>query len=132
MALPLIQSLEKRKNYYASNIKLLSPAKINLYLNIVGKYSSGFHCIESIVERVSFFDHLAIKVTKEPLIRITSNWKELEVEHNLCFKAAKFLKDKYNLPFGFHIFLDKNIRYTIMFIITNSIRIEILLNLLGN
>ncbi|MFH1504101.1 MAG: 4-(cytidine 5'-diphospho)-2-C-methyl-D-erythritol kinase [Candidatus Omnitrophota bacterium] len=109
MASELILSLKKRKNSYGSKISILSPAKINLYLNIIGKYPSGFHRIESIAERVSLFDRIDIEVTKPPHINISSNIKSLETDENLCFKAANLAQKKLKIPFGFNIFLNKNI-----------------------
>jgi len=109
MASQLNVSSKKQKQLYGSKIKLLSPAKINLYLNIIGNYPGGFTRIESIVERVSLFDELTIELKKKPFIRISSNNKNLETNQNLLVKAAQLLKQRYKIPFGFDIFLKKNI-----------------------
>lgn len=109
MVSPLVLSLKKQKNYYGSRICILSPAKINLYLNIVGKYSGGFHQIESIVERVSLFDEIDIQIKKDHSIKITSNQKSLETDQNLVVKAAKLIKKKCKISFGFDFYLKKNI-----------------------
>lgn len=109
MVSPLAVSLKKRKNLYASTVKVLSPAKINLYLNILGKYSNGFHRIESIVERVSLFDEITIRTTESKAVTISSNVKSLENNTNLCVQAAKALMKKNKLPCGFDIFLKKQI-----------------------
>jgi 4-diphosphocytidyl-2-C-methyl-D-erythritol kinase len=104
----LIISQKKQKNSYRSKIELRSPAKINLYLNIVGK-SRGYHHLESIAERISLFDKLSIKVKSDLSITIRSNNRKLETKKNLCYKAAKLIKDEFNIPFGFDIYLKKNI-----------------------
>jgi len=101
--------LKKCRSFYGSKIKILSPAKLNLYLNILGKYPSGFHRIESIAERISLCDKITIKVKKDPLVNITSNRKELECKENICFKALKLIKNKCKISFGVDIFLEKNI-----------------------
>lgn len=41
-------------------MKILAPAKINLYLNIVGKRKDGYHKIETIFQTVSLYDSLEI------------------------------------------------------------------------
>jgi 4-diphosphocytidyl-2-C-methyl-D-erythritol kinase len=105
----LILSLKKQKSFYGSKIRLLSPAKINLYLNILGKYPDGFHRLQSIVERISLFDELTIQVTKSRVLEISSNFKALEKNSNLCLKAAAALKKKYKIPWGFKISLKKKI-----------------------
>ncbi len=109
MASPLVISLKKHKSFCGSKIKILSPAKINLYLNIKGKYSGGFHRLESIVERISLCDQISVRITKIPVIKLSSNLKKLETDDNLVFKAAQLLRKKFKIPFGFDIFLQKRI-----------------------
>ncbi|MCP4651776.1 MAG: 4-(cytidine 5'-diphospho)-2-C-methyl-D-erythritol kinase [Candidatus Omnitrophica bacterium] len=109
MASRLILSQNEQKNSYGSKIKLLSPAKINLYLNITGKYNKEFHAIESIFERISLFDEISIQTTKDESIKFSCNNKILETKDNLCIRAAQLIKDKYKIPFGFNIKLKKKI-----------------------
>lgn len=105
----LIVSLKSAKNFYGSKIKVLSPAKINLYLNILGKYPSGFHKLISIAERISLCDELTVSIARHKDIKISCNKKNLANPQNLCVKAAKILKEKYKINFGFDIYLRKNI-----------------------
>ena len=96
----------------AKSITLASFAKINLYFNIVGKYSNGFHKIESIISRISLADKIRIKLlpqTKEIILHC--NDKTLENSKNLCFQAAKLFQQELRLPFGFQITLEKRIPY---------------------
>jgi 4-diphosphocytidyl-2-C-methyl-D-erythritol kinase len=101
--------LKKRKGCYKSKIELLSPAKINLYLNLLGRYRDGYHKIESIFERISLCDKIDIEVTNDPGIVIQSNRRDLQNENNLCCRAAALIKSELNIPFGFKIILKKNI-----------------------
>ncbi len=105
----LIQSLRKRKRLFGSKVNILSPAKINLYLNILGRYPGGYHELESIVEKVSLFDQIDITLTKEPQIIISSNNKQIQNNDNLCVKAISLMKKKYRIPYGFFIKLNKKI-----------------------
>ncbi len=109
MVSPLVVSLKKRKNLYNSTVKVLSPAKINLYLNILGKYRGGFHRIESIVERVSLFDEITIRATEKKTVKVSSNIKSLQSNNNLCVEAAKAIMKERKNPCGFDIFLKKRI-----------------------
>lgn len=109
MVSPLIVSLKKQKNLCGSSIRILSPAKINLYLNIVGKYPNGFHRIESIIERISLCDEISFRVNLKPKIEISSNNKSLETKGNLVVKAAELIKKCYKIPWGLSIKLKKNI-----------------------
>jgi len=111
MASVLVVLLKKHKSFCGSKIKILSPAKINLYLDIKGKYpgTGGFHRIESIAERISLCDQISIEIIKNPVIKLRSNLKILETDSNLVFKAVELFKQKFKIPFGFNIFLKKNI-----------------------
>jgi len=106
---PLIVSLKKQQKFYGSKIKLLSPAKINLYLNIIGKYKDGFHRIESVAERISLSDEIYLEVTKSKEIRIASNINSLATKQNIIVKAIRLLREEFNIQHGFNIFLKKNI-----------------------
>jgi len=105
----LILSWRKQKEYWESRIKLLSPAKLNLYLNILGKYKDGFHRIESIIEKISLFDVVSIRVRKDSQIKVDCSERSIQGEKNLCFKAIELLKKEFRIPFGFEVKIKKNI-----------------------
>ena len=46
-------------------MKLKSFAKINLFLEVIGKYENNFHIINSIVSRINIYDEISIKKSKE-------------------------------------------------------------------
>lgn len=107
MSCPVKRSLIKQKSSSAINIRC--PAKINLYLNIVGKYPGGFHKIESIINRISLSDILTVRVKETPSITIECNDKSLENDENLCVKAALLIQKKCKLRCGFSLYLIKHI-----------------------
>ena len=109
MVSPLLLSLKKQKNLTSSSVKIKSPAKINLYLNILGKYSSGFHKIESIFERISLCDVITISLCKDNGVTISCNDKSLENVNNLCVKSAQLILKKSKKKIGCHIDLKKQI-----------------------
>jgi len=114
MGFQLIASLKKSKNILGSKIKILSPAKLNLYLNILGKYPPkhkfcNYHYIETILERVSLFDEIYLEVIEKPDILFYSNSKDIDKNFNLCTRTISLLKDKFKINFGFKIFLNKRI-----------------------
>ncbi|MCY4379262.1 MAG: 4-(cytidine 5'-diphospho)-2-C-methyl-D-erythritol kinase [Candidatus Dadabacteria bacterium] len=45
-----------------SFVKLLSPAKVNLFLRILGKRPDGYHELQSILQPVSLFDEISLSV----------------------------------------------------------------------
>lgn len=87
----------------------LSPAKINLYLKIVGKRHDGYHLLESVVSLVSLFDIIKIQpLTKNTLV-LNSSHKEIPLKTNLVLQAANLLKERTGCKQGAHIILKKNI-----------------------
>ena len=44
-------------------LTLLSPAKVNLTFEILGKRGDGYHEIKSIMQPVNLFDHVSVSVS---------------------------------------------------------------------
>ena len=89
---------------------MVSRAKINLSLSVLGKREDGYHDIESVMQTVEFGDVVTVTHTKEPGIRIQSSHPELPIdEGNIAYRAAKLMQENYEIPGGFTIFLDKRI-----------------------
>lgn len=92
-------------------MKLLSLAKLNLYLEIIGKESDGYHSIESIMQTISLSDTVILEPSNTPGISILTNQPNLPTdERNLAYKAAKFFIEKIGwVSNGVRIILEKNI-----------------------
>jgi 4-diphosphocytidyl-2-C-methyl-D-erythritol kinase len=79
-------------------IRVKTPAKINLTLEIVKKREDGFHEVDSIMQAIDLFDVLEIAVsdslTKHNVIELTGNSSIIPYDNtNLCWIAAnKFLE----------------------------------------
>lgn len=81
-------------------IKVKTPAKINLTLEIVGKRDDGFHNIKSIMQAVDLFDFIEITVekSKDNIIEISGNSQEIPYdETNIAYKAAQLFLDATNI-----------------------------------
>ncbi len=96
-------------NSSKESIFLKAPAKINLYLNILGKRRDGYHDICSIVERISLFDEIEIVLNDTKSIRFFCNIEKLNNSQNLAVKSAELLRREYGIKEGFDIFLNKKI-----------------------
>jgi 4-diphosphocytidyl-2-C-methyl-D-erythritol kinase len=92
-------------------LRIKSPAKLNLYLNIKGRRSDGYHQIETIFERIDLCDELTMELVPEDGdIVISCNWPQVPVdEKNLAYRAAGLIKEKYNLDYRIKIDIRKNI-----------------------
>lgn len=66
-----------------------APAKINLYLDILGKYDNGYHEVEMIMQTVSLHDTVSISMSNTKGINIFSNHRfSADVKKNTAYKAA--------------------------------------------
>lgn len=82
--------------------------KINLGLRIGNKRQDGFHNLQTIFYPVPFFDALEIASANSTSIKLYGNELEGNTNDNLCLKAYRLMKEKYNLPYV-KISLIKNI-----------------------
>ena len=51
-------------------VKVKTPAKINLTLEVLGKREDGFHDIQSIMQMINLYDYLTIDVEKSEKFEI--------------------------------------------------------------
>ena len=92
-----------------NGLKILSPAKINLFLDVLDKRKDGFHEIESIMQTVSLFDTLYLQQINKG-IKVATNHPELSSGNdNLVYRAADLIKRKCGIKKGIQIALEKRI-----------------------
>jgi 4-diphosphocytidyl-2-C-methyl-D-erythritol kinase len=95
----------------AAHISLQAPAKINLFLKILGKRKDGFHELETLMQKVSLYDELELRRISEPGIHIHCPNADLpDDSNNIAVRAAQlFLDETGNRDQGISIVLHKNI-----------------------
>ena len=90
-------------------IRYKSPAKLNLFLNIVNKRNDGYHNIQSVFHLIDLFDYLTFSQRMDNKIIFKSNVKKLE-KNNLVIESLDLLRKAYQVKkFGMNIELIKNI-----------------------
>jgi 4-diphosphocytidyl-2-C-methyl-D-erythritol kinase len=91
-------------------MKILSPAKINLFLKVLKKRPDGYHDIFSLMCPVSLFDTISFHFTGHG-ISVSCNHPDVpEDETNLAFRAASlFFEKRGHRPPGLLIKIDKKI-----------------------
>ena len=90
-------------------IQLTSPAKINLFLEILGKRNDGYHDIVTVFEKIDLCDRIQLSEYGGD-IKITSNVEGLvSGEDNLAYRACSLLKESYGISNGVKIHIEKNI-----------------------
>lgn len=94
-----------------SKITVVSPAKINLHLEVLGKRKDGYHELAMLMQSINLEDYLEIELNASGRINLSSNNTELDLEDdNLIMKTANILRSYYpHRNLGANIFLNKNI-----------------------
>lgn len=87
-----------------------APAKVNLFLEVLGKRSDGYHELETLMLAVDLFDMLEVVRVDDPVIGLSSTEPGLDTgEDNLITRAAVALHARYRPEAGAIIRITKKI-----------------------
>ncbi|MFN4013234.1 MAG: 4-(cytidine 5'-diphospho)-2-C-methyl-D-erythritol kinase [Aquificaceae bacterium] len=86
-------------------MKVLSPAKINLGLWLLGKRQDGYHEIFTVYHAIDLFDEIHIE--EGPLQIETSSG--IPMEENLVYRAVKLMEKELGKEINYRIYIQKNI-----------------------
>lgn len=90
-------------------IRINGNAKINLTLDILGKREDGYHEVSMVMQSIGLHDTLEMERT-EGGISLDVDRQGLEAdERNLAWRAAALMIERFRLPGGVHIRLEKRI-----------------------
>src|SRR5690625_2882983 len=87
-----------------------APAKINLFLHVVGQRSDGYHMLQTVFRFVDLYDILDFELRTDGQIRLVNSehlgWPEHE---DLAIKAGMLLQKATSSNYGVNINIRKNI-----------------------
>lgn len=88
-----------------------APAKINLFLHVVGRRSDGYHLLDSLVAFAAYCDEVSAQAGERISLRIRGPYADaLDVgPDNLVLRAAQALAGEYGVARGAEITLTKNL-----------------------
>ncbi|MFH0838810.1 MAG: 4-(cytidine 5'-diphospho)-2-C-methyl-D-erythritol kinase [Candidatus Omnitrophota bacterium] len=90
-------------------LKLISPAKVNLFLEVLSPRDDGFHNISTIFEKIDLSDTITFRPIKSG-IKLESNNKSLPSgSKNIAFQAAALFLKSFKITSGLSITIDKKI-----------------------
>lgn len=84
-------------------------AKINLGLDVTGRLENGYHVVKMVMQTVGIYDVLTLKKISEGIVVTTDNGELPTDDNNLIYKAARLMRETYNIAEGVSIHLEKNI-----------------------
>ncbi|MCO4798204.1 MAG: 4-(cytidine 5'-diphospho)-2-C-methyl-D-erythritol kinase [Colwelliaceae bacterium] len=84
-----------------------SPAKLNLFLHVVGQRPDGYHELETVFQFLEHGDNLSINVTQNPEITLLTPIDGVNNDDNLIVKAANLLQKNTQTALGAEIKINK-------------------------
>ena len=84
-----------------------APAKLNLFLHVVGRRADGYHELQTVFRFVDHGDRLRIRVRDDARIARVNDVQGVPAEHDLCVRAAHLLQRRAGCRLGAEIELDK-------------------------
>jgi 4-diphosphocytidyl-2-C-methyl-D-erythritol kinase len=86
-----------------------APAKLNLFLQVVGRRADGYHDIQTVFQLIDLCDSLSFEPRPDPVIRRVEGPAAVPETEDLCLRAARLLQQVAGLQAGVDIRLIKRI-----------------------
>lgn len=86
-----------------------APAKLNLFLHVIGRREDGYHLLQTVFRFVDFSDKLSFVLRDDGIIKLHAPIPGVPEENDLCIRAAKLLQQRSRKNLGVEIFLEKRI-----------------------
>lgn len=91
-------------------LEISSPAKLNLFLDVLRKRPDGYHDLVTLFERISLSDTIRLTKTAGDEIVISASGEAIPVDStNLAYQAADLIKRSCSIRSGLKIEIQKNI-----------------------
>lgn len=90
-------------------LEVLAPAKVNLYLGVLGKRSDGYHDIVSVMQKLDLADRLHLRLAGDGITLRCPSTSLPEDSANLAWRAARTFFDRTGIRDGLEITLHKKI-----------------------
>ena len=86
-----------------------APAKLNLFLHVVGRRADGYHLLQTLFRFIDLQDTLHFSLREDGEIRRTNAVEGVPEERDLCVRAARLLQSDTGCPLGVDITVEKHI-----------------------
>lgn len=86
-----------------------APAKLNLFLHVLGRRADGYHLLQTVFRLIDYGDALRFRVRRDGVIAMERELDGVPGERNLCVRAAALLKKESGCSLGADIRLDKRL-----------------------
>lgn len=86
-----------------------APAKLNLFLHVVGRRPDGYHLLQSLFRLIDRGDTLRFAPRKDGLVLRAGPLAGVPEENDLCVRAARMLQEASGCKLGVEITLEKRL-----------------------
>ena len=86
-----------------------APAKLNLFLHVVGRRADGYHLLQTLFQLLDYGDELTISVRDDGVVRRVGDVDGVPADADLVVRAANALKAATGTRLGADIAIDKRI-----------------------
>lgn len=93
----------------ATTLSCPAPAKLNLFLHVVGRRADGYHLLQTLFRFVDLNDTLRFTLRTDSEVRRINSLDGVPEEQDLCVRAAKLLQQESGCTLGVDIELEKRI-----------------------
>lgn len=90
-------------------MKLRAYAKINLFLDVIGKRTDGYHNLNMIMQSIDLWDEIEINEISQGIEVTCDNIGLPTDKRNIAYRAAELFINTYNINSGVKIKIKKNI-----------------------
>lgn len=77
-----------------------APAKLNLFLHVVGRRADGYHLLQTVFRFIDRADTVRIRVRDDGLVKRLHDLPGVPAEHDLTVRAARLLRQATGTPLG--------------------------------
>jgi len=88
-------------------LTLPAPAKLNLFLHIIGRRDDGYHLLQTIFQFLDYSDEITLSLCADSKIQRIKGLEHIPQESDLCVRAAKLLQEKTNCSLGVDLSINK-------------------------
>ena len=86
-----------------------APAKLNLFLHVVGRRNDGYHLLQTAFQFIDYCDYLQFSLREDSAIQRTNPLPGVTADTDLTLRAARLLQQESGVSQGVTITLDKRL-----------------------
>jgi 4-diphosphocytidyl-2-C-methyl-D-erythritol kinase len=86
-----------------------APAKLNLFLHVVGRRPDGYHLLQTLFRFIDLHDTLHFTLREDAAVHRTNSIEGVAEEQDLCVRAARLLQSETGCALGADITVEKHI-----------------------